>query len=113
MSRVEQANHSFDRDVPPKRDGNVADSPLDDRSPFAIAAAWSATIITISLEMVVPIGLGYLVDAWLGTRIVFVILGAVAGMALGMWHLMQIVSKSSSPGSPRDSKRPPSTDDRP
>jgi F0F1-type ATP synthase assembly protein I len=91
----------------------VADPPLDDRSPLAIAAAWSATIITISMEMVLPIGLGYLVDTWLGTRIVFVILGAVAGMTLGMWHLMQVVSKSSSPGKGPGSKRPPPTDGTP
>ena len=65
----------------------MAHPPSDDRSPLAIAAAWSATIMTICLEMVVPIGLGYLVDSWLGTRVVFVIVGALAGMMLGGWHL--------------------------
>ena len=38
---------------------NVAESP-DDRSPMAIAFEWSATIMTISAEMVVPGLLGYL-----------------------------------------------------
>lgn len=72
----------------------MADPPVDDRSPMAIAASWSATITTISLEMVVPIALGYWIDTWLGTRVVFVILGAIGGMSLGMFHLVRLVSNS-------------------
>jgi F0F1-type ATP synthase assembly protein I len=60
--------------------------------------------------MVLPIGLGYLVDSWLGTRIVGVAIGAICGMALGMWHLMQIAAKSS--GRRKRSAGPPNSPDR-
>lgn len=76
----------------------MADPSHDDRSPFAIAAAWSANIMTICLEMVVPIVLGYWADVWLGTRLVFVILGALAGMALGTLHLVRLVSPKKDSG---------------
>jgi len=72
----------------------VADPPVDDRSPIAIAASWSATITTVSMEMVVPIALGYWIDTWLGTRVVFVILGAIGGMTLGIYHLVRLLAVS-------------------
>lgn len=45
---------------------------------------------TIALEMVVPIVLGLLLDRWLGTRAAFTIVGAVLGMAGGLWHLIRL-----------------------
>jgi F0F1-type ATP synthase assembly protein I len=61
---------------------------------MALAASWSAMITTISMEMVVPIALGYWIDTWLGTRVVFVILGAIGGMTLGMFHLVRLLANS-------------------
>jgi F0F1-type ATP synthase assembly protein I len=52
-------------------------------------------ITTISMEMVVPIAVGYGIDTWLGTRVVFVILGAIGGMTLGMFHLVRLLAVSS------------------
>jgi len=72
----------------------VEDPPVDDRSSLAVAAAWASQITTVAIEMVVPIALGYWVDTWLGTRVVFVSLGAIGGMSLGIYHLMRMVSTS-------------------
>ena len=72
----------------------MEEPPVDDRSSMAKAASWSAAITTISMEMVVPIALGYWIDTWLGTRVVFVILGAIGGMTLGMFHLVRLISNS-------------------
>ncbi len=62
----------------------------DGRSPVAIAFEWSAVIMTLSLEMVVPGLLGYLVDQWLGTRVVFLLLGFALGGTLASLGLMRI-----------------------
>jgi len=45
---------------------------------------------TIALEMVVPIVAGYWLDQRLGTGVVFAALGAIIGLTLGMWSLVQI-----------------------
>jgi F0F1-type ATP synthase assembly protein I len=66
------------------------DSP-DTRSPLAIAYEWASRIMVVSLEMVVPGLAGYGLDYWLGTKAVFVILGFILGMVLGVWHLMHMV----------------------
>ena len=62
---------------------------------MAIALEWSATIMTISAEMVVPGLLGYLVDQWLGTRVVFLLLGFAIGGTLATLALMKIAKKRS------------------
>ncbi|MBL9125413.1 MAG: AtpZ/AtpI family protein [Planctomycetaceae bacterium] len=83
------------------------DPPVDDRSSLAVAAAWASQITTVAMEMVVPIALGYWVDTWLGTRVVFVILGAIGGMSLGIYHLMRMVSSSpAKQGRPTPTGRP-------
>jgi F0F1-type ATP synthase assembly protein I len=60
---------------------------------MAIAMEWSATIMTISAEMVVPGLLGYLLDQWLGTRVLFLLLGFALGGLLASLALMRIASK--------------------
>ncbi len=57
---------------------------------MAIALEWSATIMTISLEMVVPGLLGYWLDQRLGTRIVFLLIGFALGGVLASLALMRI-----------------------
>lgn len=82
-----------------------------DRSPFAAAMEWTSRITTISIEMVLPALLGYWLDSKLGTRVVFVILGAMAGMVLGIWHLLRMTSPAAAKSPPgRPAKGP---DDRP
>ena len=62
----------------------------DDRSAMALAMAWASRVMTVSLEMALPALLGYWVDQWLGTGIVFVVLGAVLGLVSGTWHLIRM-----------------------
>lgn len=71
----------------------MADQPEapDDRSAMAVAFEWSATIMTISLEMVVPGLLGYWLDQRLGTRVLFLLLGFAVGGVLASLALMKIV----------------------
>ncbi len=65
---------------------------------MAIALEWSATIMTISAEMVVPGLLGYWVDQWLGTRVVFLLLGFALGGTLATLALMRIVKDQQTRG---------------
>ena len=55
----------------------------DNRSPLAAAWARASQVTAASLEMVVPIVAGYFLDQWLGTRWVFVVLGAAARVGGG------------------------------
>jgi ATP synthase protein I len=72
--------------------------PPEDRSPLALAMEWTSRLTTISLEMVLPGLLGYWVDQKLGTRVVFLLLGVIAGFSVGMWHLVKLA------GSPPEDK---------
>ncbi len=67
--------------------------PSDDRSPMAIAFQWSATIMTISAEMVVPGLLGYWLDQRLGTGVLFLLVGFAVGGTLATLALMRIAKK--------------------
>ena len=82
----------------------------DDRSSLAQAMAWSSTIIAIALEMVLPAFLGLWVDRLLGTKFVFLLLGAAAGLVAGMVHLIR-VAKSAGRNS-WEEIRPPRTDEK-
>ncbi len=64
---------------------------------MAIALGWAATIMTISAEMVVPGLLGHLLDRWLGTRVVFLLLGFAAGATLATSALVRIAKNRSTP----------------
>jgi F0F1-type ATP synthase assembly protein I len=75
----------------------MTDYKPDERLPIAIAMEWSARLMTIGLEMALPAGGGYWLDLQLGTRPVFLILGAMLGFAVGMFHLMQIARQKNPP----------------
>ena len=60
---------------------------------MAIAFEWSATVMTISAEMVVPGLLGYWLDQQLGTRALFLLLGFAMGGTLAGLQLMRIAKK--------------------
>lgn len=70
----------------------------DDRSPYALAMEWTSRITTVALEMVVPALLGYWLDQWLGTRMVFLILGAILGFATGFYSLLRLTRPSDPKG---------------
>ena len=70
--------------------GIMTEQTPDDRSSMTAAMEWSARLTTIGLEMALPAGGGYWLDLHIGTSPVFVILGALLGFAVGMFHLMQI-----------------------
>lgn len=80
--------------VPPV--GNLAviavTNPPDDRSPMARAFAWSSWVTAISLEMVVPGMIGFWVDLQLGTVMLFLVLGVILGMSVGVFQLVRLTT---------------------
>jgi F0F1-type ATP synthase assembly protein I len=68
----------------------------DDRSPLAQAISWSSRITMTSLETVLPALVGHWLDLRLGTGVVFAVLGALVGMAVGMTHLIRIAGSGTS-----------------
>ncbi len=62
---------------------------------MAQAMAWSSRITTISMEMVLPAVFGHWLDERLGTQWVFVMLGAIAGMTVGIMHLVRMTDPNS------------------
>ena len=70
--------------------------PDDDRPASMRAIGLAYTIIGVSLEMVVPVLLGWGVDHWLGTKPVFAILGGALGLSIGTWSVIRLTQ----PGGP-------------
>lgn len=65
--------------------------PVDDRSALAIAWSWATRIMVIAAEMVVPGLLGYhFLDRWLGTKMLFLLLGLGLGMTGAILHLVRM-----------------------
>ena len=62
----------------------------DDRSALAMAMVWTSHVTTISLEMVVPGVIGLWIDRKLGTGMLFLVLGVLLGLGMGMWHLIKL-----------------------
>ena len=57
---------------------------------MARAYSWVALLTTISFEMVLPALGGFWLDRKLGTKLLFLILGAVLGFTVGFWHLLKL-----------------------
>ncbi len=68
-------------------------SPQDTRSPIAKALDLVSQITSIGLTAVVPALGGHFLDGWLETKLVFVILGLVVGLALAGLQLKRLVKK--------------------
>ena len=66
--------------------------PVDDRSPLAKALSKVTQITAISLMMIVPAFIGYFVDQYFGTLILFTALGLVFGVGSAVWQLIQFVA---------------------
>ena len=67
-------------------------SEIDDRSPTAKALAKVTQITTISLMMVIPAIIGYFVDQYFGTLILFTAIGLVVGIASAVKQLIDFVA---------------------
>lgn len=63
------------------------------------------TISQVGLEMVAPVGLGWLLDVWLGWQPWAIITGAVLGLIVGVTHLVMILDRNNKPDASR--KDPP------
>jgi len=64
----------------------------DDRSAVARAYAMASQVSAVAMEMVIPALVGLGLDRWLGTVMVFLILGGALGMTVGMIHLVRLAS---------------------
>lgn len=65
----------------------------DTRSPMAKAIDLASQITSIGLTTVLPALGGHLLDRWLGTSVVFVVLGLAIGMTLAGLQLKRLVEK--------------------
>jgi ATP synthase protein I len=73
------------------------DNSPDDQSSYANAMAWVSRITSISMEMVVPGLIGYyILDRWLGTKVLFLILGLILGLIGGIWQLIRLTKQNNS-----------------
>jgi hypothetical protein len=72
------------------RESPSVPDPNDDRSPLAKAATWVSIVTTTVTEMAAPPLFGFWLDEKLGTRLVFLSLGAIGGLALGMSTLIRV-----------------------
>jgi F0F1-type ATP synthase assembly protein I len=79
----------------------VRSSSNDGRPPMVAAMQWVSRITTVSLEMALPAGLGYLADQRWGTEPWLTSVGALFGFIVGFWHLLQLVAKDQS-NTPQD-----------
>lgn len=75
-------------------------APRDDRTPYALAMEWTSRITAISLEMIVPAGVGYYLDQRWGTGVIFLVLGAILGFVTALLSLVSLTK-------PRGPDRPP------
>ncbi len=82
----------------------VAD-PVDDRSPTAKALSTVSHVTSISLMMIVPAIIGYFIDQYFKTLILFTSIGLVLGIASAVWQLIQFVAaQDESTGSTSEQK---------
>lgn len=75
---------------------NVAKT-VDDRSHMAKSLSKVSEIIAISMLMIVPGLIGYLIDQKVGSQIVFTLLGLGLGMTGAVMQLVRLVSSPSRP----------------
>lgn len=66
-----------------------------ERSPIAEAHKWVSFVITIVLEMVLPIYLGSKLDQYWGTGSALTITGAALGMGVAIFHLIRATDSTS------------------
>ncbi|WP_210420505.1 AtpZ/AtpI family protein [Aquisphaera giovannonii] len=62
----------------------------DERSALSIGMEWGTRVTTIGMEFALPALLGFGVDRWLGTTPWVAMAGAIAGVAIGMTHVLRL-----------------------
>ena len=77
-------------------------SEIDDRSPTAKALSKVTQITSISLMMIIPAILGYFVDQYFGTLILFTAIGLVVGVAAAVKQLIDFVAHQDQEDSDQD-----------
>jgi F0F1-type ATP synthase assembly protein I len=65
------------------------------RDPLSAGMMWASRITSVALAFVLPALGGALLDRWLGTSPVGVLVGAVLGFAVGMLQLLRIARTGS------------------
>jgi hypothetical protein len=65
---------------------------------MAVGVAWVSRITTVAFEMVLPGLAGVWLDDWLGTVLVFTLLGFGLGLTLAVWHLIRMTKSSGGNG---------------
>jgi cyanate permease len=75
--------------------------PTDDRSPIAKAYQWSARIMVVAMEMVLPGLAGYWLDQQIGTKVVLMLVGFALGGTAAVVHLIHLV-RSENGNEPQD-----------
>ena len=78
--------------------------PQDERSALAQGYMWASRVTSISLQAVIPAGIGYWLDGRWGTSPWLLIVGTVIGFASMMRELIKFSQKCTS----NDRKSPPS-----
>ena len=73
------------------QDSDRENDRVDDRSAVAKGLDVAGRVTTMSITMALPAGLGYLIDQRLGTDPIFIVIGALFGMASGFWLLLKLV----------------------
>ena len=82
----------------------------DTRSSMAKALDLVSQITTISLTAVLPAVGGYFIDNWLGTKIVFILIGLALGMTAAGFQLMKLVKKLEHATATRSKRKLPNED---
>jgi F0F1-type ATP synthase assembly protein I len=65
----------------------------DQRPPLAVALELAYLVTSVAMMMALPAGAGYWGDLKLGTSPCLVILGAVAGLGIGMLQLLRFAGE--------------------
>jgi len=60
---------------------------------MVIAYQWAMKAMVVAVEMVAPGLLGLAADRYAGTVVVFALLGFGGGLALGIWHLLNMAKQ--------------------
>ena len=67
------------------------DENADTRSPLAIGYMWAMVIMTMGIEMVLPILLGVYLDFKLGTVCLFLIIGIFLGFSIAVANFIKLM----------------------
>lgn len=68
---------------------------------------WASRVSSVGFEFAVPPLLGALIDRWLGSSPVAILIGAVLGFSLGMMQILRIAREGTGKGSVTRGPRTP------